>query len=275
MADTNEMNPHSSLLSKCFGRLRARMTAADGGDRGSTLVEAAFVMPVFVMLIFGIFEFSGVTMTRTGSGAAVKAGSRMAVVMGNDPHADLNILRRIKSEGAGIAQDHITKVVIWNAAKPGEQVPTTCLTSGVNKGTMGVNGPPAYGSCNVYTSPQGNAFEKATRPLMQSGDTYGPAYADWYFGCEGPSDPEASHKIDCDWPPKSRNIREPSETLSCPSPRPTRPQVAAGADPRCMDTDLVGIYIEVEHKHYTGFFGNMTTITDSATAKIEPQEYAK
>ena len=78
-----------------------------------------------------------------------------------------------------------------------------------------------------------------------------------------------------DWPPKSRNIREPSETLSCPSPRPTRPQVAAGADPRCMDTDLVGIYIEVEHKHYTGFFGNMTTITDSATAKIEPQEYAK
>lgn len=231
-------------------------------------------MPVFVLLIFGIFEFSGFTMTKTGAGAAVKAGTRMAVVAGNSTMADRDILRRIQKEATGLSQDHITKVVIWNAKTPGENVPTNCLSVGVFQGGNPF-GASDYGSCNVYLNPQADAFQKANLPLMTPSDTYGPSFSDYYFGCSGPSDPGAAHKLDCDWPSIDRRALEPSEVLSCPTPRPTRPQVAAGADQRCLEPDLVGIYIEVEHDHYTGFFGNQTIIKDRSTAKIEPQGYDK
>ena len=101
-----------------------------GDDSGATLVETAFVMPIFMVIIFGIFEFSGLIMTKTGASSAINGGVRMAVVMGDGTSgtvgADRDILRSIARDGGGLSQDQIQQIVIWNATGPGDSVPAAC-----------------------------------------------------------------------------------------------------------------------------------------------------
>ncbi len=236
-------------------RSKKRRTA---GDRGATLVEAAFVMPVFVLLIFGIFEFSGYIMAKSGTNAAVKAGARMAVVQGSNAMADRAILERIATEGVGIQQDKILRVMIWKADSVEDPVPTSCGASN---------------DCNLYTNPQTDftgAFARAKLPLSKNLDEnstheYGPDTADYWFGC---TDADTAHKLDCDWKPASRRILEPSPVIAgtCEStPSATK----------CQPTDYIGIYVETQHDFYTGFFGDQVVVDAHTVAKIEPQGYDK
>ncbi len=172
-------------------------------DRGSTLVEAAFVMPVFILMIFGVLEFSGVIMTKTGANAAVKGGTRMAIVSGNDAMADRNILLRIAKDGSGISQDHIDWIKIWRATSTDTSAPASC-----NSATH----------CNFYNDPQDStqgAFHLASFPQTADGDPVTAGNSDYYFGCTGPSDPNAGVKRDCGWPPQDRRILEQSPIYTC------------------------------------------------------------
>jgi hypothetical protein len=230
-------------------------------DRGSTLVEAAFVMPVFILMIFGIFEFSGMVMARTGSGAAVKGGARMAVVAGSDAMADQRILLRMAKDGSGVSQDTVTRVVIWKASAAGESPPGNCLSSAVSL---------TSDLCNVYVDPQGvgGAFTRAKLPMTPDGQVPTPANADYYFGCDtstGPGALDAPHKLDCGWEPHSRRIITQSPAYTC----------QGANDPKCRPTDLIGIYIQVDHKFYTGFFGSNALYSNKTISAIEPQGYDK
>lgn len=270
-ADTQPVErPRGDRKMRRMRRTNRRGTTHRRDDRGATLVEAAFVMPVFVLLIFGIFEFAGATMAKTGTSAAVRGGIRMAVVQGNEHNADREILRRIEKEGAGVSQDTIKKIVIWHAMGPNEDVPVGCTgAGGVSDG-----GTDAYGACNVYLNPQGASgiFFKADLPAATTPAQVNDSnYSDYYFGCTGPSDLGASHKFDCAWPAQNRISSEPSPTITCSNyTPPSKP-----ADLRCLHTDFIGVYVEVQHDFYTGFFGTSTPVKEKVVAAIEPQDYAK
>jgi len=231
-------------------------------DRGSTLVEAAFVMPVFILMIFGIFEFSGMVMARTGAGASVKGGARMAVVAGSDAMSDQRILLRMAKDGAGVSQDTVTRVVIWKASAAGDSPPAACLTSSVSL---------TSDLCNVYVDPQDpstGAYTRAKLPMTPDGQTPTSANADYYFGCDTSSGAglvDAPHKLDCGWEPHTRRILTQSPAYTC----------VGANDPKCRPTDLVGIYIQVDHKFYTGFFGSHALYSNKTISAIEPQGYEK
>lgn len=247
---------------------RSRGWAARGrrDDRGATMAEAAFVTPVFILLIFGIIEFSGYVAARTGANAAVKAGARMATVAGSDAMADREILNRMDAEGAGLvaANDDIEEVKIWRASGPDEEPPAVCEAST---------------DCNLYGQPNGpgGAYFLAGQPLSTDPDQtppVNPNNADCYFGFDRGLDNGADcldgDRLDQGWPTKARRTLERSPTnTSCPSsPTPSSP-------PECQSTDYVGIWIKVRHDFWTGLFGDSVTVTSKTIAKIEPQGYDK
>lgn len=239
------------------GRLRAWLARRRRDDRGATLVEAAFVTPVFVLMLFGIFEFSGYVAAVTGANAAIKAGARMATVQGNAPMADREILRRMSVEGSGLvaSNDVIEEIKIWHASALDEAPPTSCN---------------AASQCNDYLNPNqsGGAYSRANLPLMDDSTptaALDPNVAECFFGYDtGMStvDCPDSARYDKGWPPKTRRILEKAPD-----------HVGACVGRQCDTTDLVGIWIKVRHDYYTGFFGQSVTVTSKTIAKIEPQGY--
>ncbi len=224
------------------------------------LVEAAIVLPVLFSLIFGILEIGSALKSYSGAANAVRAGGRMASVAGNDALADQTTMARIAREAAGIGGGEIEYIVIWHAAATGENPSVACRPAPVsspNTGSVGVpdGGTDALNACNIYHRPSaaGGAFD------MAQGDLGNPP--DYYFGCTGPSDPDASHKVDCNWPARNRKT-----TIV---PRGTPPPVGTTGKP-----DYIGIYIRAEHNYITGILGDTLTITDSGVNLIEPQGYS-
>ncbi len=111
------------------------------GERGAVLVEAAFVLPVFVFLIFGIIEGGLLLRDHLTIGAMTTEAGRSASVFGNDPQADYGILQQLKASAAAINIDQIERVVVFKATGPGDTLPEGCR-----------GGTPQSGAdaCNVY-----------------------------------------------------------------------------------------------------------------------------
>lgn len=227
-------------------------------DDGAVLVEAAIILPILFLLIFGMLEIGAALKSYSGSANAVRAGGRMASVAGNTIDADRAILERMATEAAGVSSEEIDYIVIWHASATGEQPPAACrpaVQSVPNTSSVGVSdgGPSvnAVGACNIYHRPAdpGGAFDMAT------GDAAQPP--EFYFGCTGASDPLAANKVDCRWAAKNRKT-----TIS---PRGVTPVV---------QPDYVGIYIRAQHSYVTGVLGDELTITDATVNLIEPQGYS-
>lgn len=88
-----------------------------------------------------------------------------------------------------------------------------------------------------------------------------PPNAAWWFGCTGPGDAAASHKVDCNWPGKNRQVLV--------APRDDPPSPGETGKP-----DYLGVYIRAEHSYITGILGDTLTITDSGVNLLEPQGYS-
>ena len=89
-----------------------------GDDRGATLIEAAIVLPLLFMLLFGIIEIGMALSSYSTAANATRAGTRMGSVAGNDADADLRILQRMASESTGFGSDDIDYIIVWNATDP-------------------------------------------------------------------------------------------------------------------------------------------------------------
>ena len=229
-------------------------------DQGAVLVEAAIVLPILFMMVFGILEIGSALKSYSGAANAVRAGGRMASVAGNGAEADRSILERMAREATGIPDGEIEYVVIWHAAATGEQPPPGCrptVLSSPNSSSSGVTdgGTDAIGACNVYHRPAdpGGAFDMATGNAAQP-----PSF---YFGCTGVMDPLWSNKVDCMWPAKNR------KTLV--TPRGVTPPTGQTGLP-----DYVGVYIRAQHDYVTGVLGDALTITDGSVFLLEPQGYS-
>lgn len=85
-----------------------------GEDRGATLVEAALVLPIFFLLVFGLLEFGFGFKDWLSINHAAREGARVLVAAADDVRADQLALAALEKGLVGGMKDHITFVEIGN-----------------------------------------------------------------------------------------------------------------------------------------------------------------
>jgi Flp pilus assembly protein TadG len=221
------------------GRIRGRINA-DGSEGGAVLVEAAFVFPVFMLLLFGMIEFGFIFKDSLTLSTMVQTGARTGAELGNADSsgassADYQILSTMASEASAL-NAQVESVVIFdaNSATPGVPVtgvPAQCTAAGVGSGVGGL--------CNVYSASEWQAIVSGT----ETGQDFTGTCA---TGC-----------WDSHWPPSSRQVSEDSN--------PNASGVGTGPD-------FLGVYISALHKNITGFFPTVT-LHETDIIRIEPQSF--
>ncbi|MFT7600409.1 MAG: hypothetical protein ACI8TP_003351 [Acidimicrobiales bacterium] len=204
-------------------------------ERGASLIEAAFVTPVFMLLIFGVFEFGFLFRNYLTLANATTEGARTASVAGRNADADFLVLQAVNHGISAWGLDDMEYIVIFKATDPSAAVPAGCV------GPSGVSQP---GVCNRYTPFHfsENYLDALAAPTENWGCyTSGAATAPEIAGSQD------SH--DLDWCPQDRN--------------------AALSDP----PDYIGVHIAMTHSYMTGFIGDEIELTNTKIIRIEPERH--
>lgn len=149
-------------------------------------MEAAFITPLFITLIFGILEFGFAYHDKLTAQNMSLAGARSASGQGSDPLADYNTLLAIKQASAAMSTSKITSIVIYKASGPTDRVSGACKSASQTA------------VCNHYTG--------ADLVSLSSGN----------FGCVGP--PAPNPRLDNAWCPTTTGYRKTA--LNAPSDAP-------------------------------------------------------
>jgi len=130
------MRYHTQRSHRAEGHQMRSKKHRSGGQSGAALVEMAIVLPLLMMLVFGIIEFGLAFNVRLTVGNATQSSARVGSAIGTGDRADIEILDSLKQ---GLFQlpnngdDIVKEVWIFDAPASGD-VPGVCDTS----------------SCNVY-----------------------------------------------------------------------------------------------------------------------------
>ena len=228
-------------------RTRRSWAARRRNDEGATMVEAAFVMPIFVLFLFGIIEFSGYLLTKEGTTNTAQAGARMASVQGNDAMADQQILaahgrrgRRHPQRGDQADRD-LARIV--GHRHPARRVHRQWARR------------PSRTPAPTRSAPATSTTTHRPRVVRSS-------------AAKGAT-PTATSAAPV-WRPR------PQDRLQVAGPTPQERAAEAGhrhrsRTPRRPTT--WGIYVKALHRYYTGLFGSAVTITDQSIGKIEPETF--
>jgi len=141
------------------------------GDRGAVLVEATLVLPVIMMLLWGIIEFGFGWRDKITVETAARTGARTASNLGNQSTADYYALQATVAALSSVPTANIDYVVIFNATLNG--ISPTCAAG------TGTGSSASDNQCNVYAPAKFTA-------------------ASTNFGC-------GTGKYDNNWCPQSRN----------------------------------------------------------------------
>ena len=200
------------------------------------MVEAAFVTPVFFLLIFAIIEFGLLYRDYLTVSNAASQGARTASVSGDDVSADFFVLQSVNHGLAAANLQDLESIVIFEALSPSDSPPPACLgPTGTNQVSTTHTGGNQRG-CNVYFA--ADLF----KGIIDAGGN-----PTKFFTC---TEVEA---IDDGWCPVNRKT-----TLIDSGPTQNGP-------------DYVGVYVAIEHQMVTGFFGSTRTLTDTKIIRIEPE----
>lgn len=112
----------------------------DRSERGAALIEAALVTPVFLMVVFSLFEFGLLFRTKLTVENASREGARAASIQGNDAEADYYIVRTVEHALAAIDLQQLQYLVVFRATGVDDSLPAACATSS------------QAGLCNRYTA---------------------------------------------------------------------------------------------------------------------------
>lgn len=95
------------------------MATGNKDDRGATLVEAALVYALLFLALFAVVEFGLAFKDWLSVSHAAREGARAGATYGDDPTADIQILRDVERTlaPAGIAEN--INVRVFDAASPG------------------------------------------------------------------------------------------------------------------------------------------------------------
>lgn len=92
-------------------------------ERGAVMVEMAIVVPIFVLLAFGMLEFGLAFKDKLSMAHAVNQATRNATVLGTEPVADIEILRAFEAGMTGATGlNTVTHVDIFKADVDGNPV---------------------------------------------------------------------------------------------------------------------------------------------------------
>jgi Flp pilus assembly protein TadG len=117
------------------------------GDRGTTLVEAALVTPIFLFALFGVMEFGLAYRDNLTVANSTRDAARVATTGGNAADADYGILQEISDDMNVMGHKTIDLIVVFNAGGPNGSVKNESSTdlATCKAGTAVTN------VCNVYT----------------------------------------------------------------------------------------------------------------------------
>lgn len=142
------VEPREDAMQLAHRRRRVAFRGPTGDrSRGAALVEAAFITPVFMLMVLGIMEVGLAMNDNLSLAHTVRAGTRVASASGNDPYADYGIIQAVKRESAAVPRAQVKLIVVYRASRFGEEPPTQC-----KNGTSIAPSSPTSNACNVYTS---------------------------------------------------------------------------------------------------------------------------
>jgi len=96
--------------------------ARNGGDRGAVMVEMAIVVPIFILLVFGMLEFGLAFKNKLTMAHATNQATRRATVLGSDAASDIDILDAFEEGLVGAASlDWVISVDIFKANPDGSK----------------------------------------------------------------------------------------------------------------------------------------------------------
>lgn len=145
------------------------------GESGAILVEFTFVLPLLVLLAFGVMEFGLAWQARVTVQAAARSGVRTGSTVGSLPGADQETLRAVGAAINDVGLDKVDWVLVFKSTTSDGAVPAACITPAPH----GVSG-----LCNAYTGDQVRQVVAGTAPST-------------WFGCAGAA-------LDAFWCPTSR-----------------------------------------------------------------------
>jgi hypothetical protein len=205
-------------------------------QRGAVLPEAAIVLPIVVLFVFGILEYGlffrdSLTASNISRDAA-RAGAAASADYDADYYIVQQVLNDAKVLNGGVAA--IDYVVIYNASGPASPDPSpTCAAGTAVNVVGGANAnTDTIGACNVYLPADLN------QPKSFFDDPVGNSFAA----------PQS-------WPGPYRNQYHDNTAHA-------RSDGTAGPD-------YIGVYVHLTHHFVTGMFGNTIAVTDTAMLKIE------
>ncbi len=100
--------------------MSSRISKRTKEERGAALVEFAFILPLLLVLLFGIVEMGLALRDQLTMSNAVTSSARIGSVLGDDAEADIAILDAVQAGLVGaVDSDVITKVIIYRADAAG------------------------------------------------------------------------------------------------------------------------------------------------------------
>ena len=99
-------------------------------ERGATLIEMALVMPLVIMLLMGVAEFSLAFKDYLTIGHSSREGARVAATVGNDVQADFAAVEAVVNALAAGDMRDVQSIVIRNPDPPFESTSYTYTPGG-------------------------------------------------------------------------------------------------------------------------------------------------
>lgn len=116
-------------------------------DRGAAMVEFALVLPILLLLVFGIIEFGRAYNVQTSITAAARQGARVMALQNNSAQAKTAAQSAAASLGLTISQISVTDCVTGGTTTATVTYPMTFITGFfgssitlTGKGVMRCNG---------------------------------------------------------------------------------------------------------------------------------------
>ena len=111
---------------------RGRAIGKSGRDGGATLVEFAFVLPLLLLLIFGIIETGRLITTYVSVSTASREGARYGTAVGIGPNGVQQYVDCVGIKDAalekvvfgGLTDSDVT--VVWDDGPPGSSIVADC-----------------------------------------------------------------------------------------------------------------------------------------------------
>lgn len=107
-----------------LSRLRSAVWTqrADSGERGSVVVEAALITPIFIMLLIGVLEFGLAFKDQLAVTSAVRAGARMASAEPRISTLAADAAAQVAREGSALDMSTVQALWVYKADTSGHPI---------------------------------------------------------------------------------------------------------------------------------------------------------